>query len=1346
MQKKLRLFVIAVLVFAATAGAQEYVPDELAGWQDWVLKDHEYRGCPFYFDRRASGRVDFVCTWPGRLQLDVTSADGRFSQQWTVYGEAQWVTLPGSTEHWPDRVTVDGRRVEVVARDNLPSIRLDPGSYQVAGRFAWDERPGVLALPRTSALLTLTVDGGNVARPDFSGNGVFLGERQRDTRAVDSARIVVYRLIADDVPTRMLTQLQVDVSGAVREEVFGPVLPEGFVPLSLHSELPAKLEADGNLHLQVRPGRWIVRLAARADSVVNGVAATTGGANMPAEEIWSYRANDRLRVTAAEGLPPVDPAQVDVPGPWQNLPAFRVASGERLSIAERSRGIVSASNELSLQRTMWLDFSGDGFVVEDYISGQMRTDWRLDMAGPYTLLAATESDESLLITKGTDEGDTGIEVRQTDVDIGALGRSETRGAMPVTGWDSRFTDVYAVLNLPPGNKLLTAPGVDRAQGSWTGQWQLLDFFLVLIITIAVWRLFNPVSGIIALLAMVLSFHEFLAPTWLWLNLLAAIALLRVTPDGKLRKWVRSYQLVSAALLVIALVPFIAGQLRDAIYPQLEAQYPRSPLLLPGAAAPMDVDEARMKYSVEAPTRQVRPSLADMEVEEIVVTGTQKLQTFSRYAPNAIVQAGQGIPSWRWNSYTLEWNGPVSPEQDMRLVVLPRWLVTTLRFVEVILLLLFAGFVAAEILNRQWRLPGGLALGRSPAASVLAAGVCASLLLAAPAVEAQMPSDELLQQLEQRLLEPPDCVPRCAEIVAASVDVGSESISMTLNVHAHESVAVPLPGTLRGWYPQATLVDGNADARVFRDQGSRLWLYVTPGMHSIGLRGAIPAADSLEIPFASPPRVITVESDGWFVAGIKDRRLLSGSLQLTRLQVEAGGDTVRWESSRFPPFVRVERTVELDLDWRVRTTVQRIAPLQGALTLELPLIDGEDIVSGNFTVRDGTVLVSMNPQQNSVSWTSNLPRKSPLTLTAGDGSLWSERWLVAVGNSWNASFEGIPESNTGADVDAVRIAEFDPRAGETLTLNAVRPEAAAGTTLAFDAVSLQVDQGDRSADVALELDYRSTRGAQHVVRLPQDIEIKRVAIDGVEQTLRADGGELTLPILPGEHRISIAWRAAGESGLRTMTPAVDLGAPASNIEIGIVVPRSRWILGTFGPELGPAVLYWSELVAVVLFALILGRIALAPLNTWHWLLLGLGFSTFSWGMLAVVAVWLIACGAREKLKSDDMSWWQFDLVQIAIGGLTVIALMGIISALPQGLLGTPDMHVAGHGSIGNDLNWFADRSESTLPTASALSAPMWVYKTLILAWALWLSFALLRWLPWVWQCFSSDGFWRKRVKG
>ena len=1350
MRNTFTVLILPLLFAAGALSAQDYVPDELEGWQDWVLKDREYRSCPFYFDRGATARDDYLCAWPGRLQLDVSAAGGRFSQQWTLHAEDQWIALPGSPEHWPDRVTANDRTVEVIARNNVPSVRLAPGTYRLAGRFEWDERPGVLRLPPESGLLSLTVDGRPVERPELDRNGVFLGERKRDTRAVDSVRTVIYRLVMDEVPTRLITQLQIDVAGAVREELFGPVLPEGFVPMGLQSQLPAKLEADGNLRLQVRPGRWVIHLSARAPRVMDAVSGRTAGTNLPASEIWSYQSNDRLRVTAAEGLPPVDPAQVEVPPNWQSYPAFRVDQGANFTITERSRGVVSASNELVLDRTMWLGFDGRSFLVEDYVSGEMRTDWRLDMGGSYRLLAAEEDGESLLITDGATEGQTGVEVRRTDVDLSALGRSETRGVMPVTGWQARFAEVETELNLPPGHKLFAAPGVDRAIGSWASEWELLDFFLVLIITIAVWRLFSPMAGVIALLALVLSFHEMFAPTWLWLNLLAAVALLRVTPAGRLYQVVRGYQLLSAAALVLVLVPFIASQLRVAIYPQLEPQYDRGVSGLVGAAdehmvgfdKPADAP-ARARKEEAGTSNLMMRAPATEALEEVVVTGSRQTREFSRYAPNAIVQAGPGIPSWRWNNYTLRCSGPVDAEQSMRLIILPSWFVSTLRFLEVALMLLFAGVIAAELAQRRWTLPGGLTLGRGPAASVAAALLCSSLLLASSPAEAETPAPELLQQLEQRLLEPPDCVPRCAEIAAADVTVDLDAINMELSIHAMEAVAIPLPGSAQGWRPDAVLVNGSGNARVLRQANGSFWLYVTPGRHRVNLSGPVPAVDSLEVPFPTPARVIDIASDGWFVAGIKDRRLLAGSVQLTRLQTDDSGDTVRWESSRFPTFAHIERNVELDLDWRVRTTVTRVAPTQGALTLEVPLLDGESIVSGEFTVTDGKVLVSMDPQQYSVSWVSNLPLKSPLTLSVAAGVPWKEVWAFAIGNVWNASFEGLPESNSGVENSAVRVAEFDPRGGEQLVLTATRPEASDGTTLAFDSVSLATTYGNRSSDVQLGLEYRSTRGAQHLIRLPGDAEITSVMIDGREQTLRAEDGELTLPVLPGQHSVSVSWRSTGGMTLRTTTPEIDLGAPAGNIELSLKMPDDRWLLGTLGPQLGPAVLYWSELVVLIVFAFILGRTGLAPLSSWQWLLLGLGFSTFSWPVLGVVAIWLLACGVRERVSSDALSWWRFNLLQVFIGGLTVIALLSIITALPQGLLGTPDMQVTGHHSYGAVLGWFADRSSSLLPVATAFTVPVWIYKVLILVWALWLSFALLRWLPWVWEKFSSDGFWRSR---
>jgi hypothetical protein len=337
---------------------------------------------------------------------------------------------------------------------------------------------------------------------------------------------------------------------------------------------------------------------------------------------------------------------------------------------------------------------------------------------------------------------------------------------------------------------------------------------------------------------------------------------------------------------------------------------------------------------------------------------------------------------------------------------------------------------------------------------------------------------------------------------------------------------------------------------------------------------------------------------------------------------------------------------------------------------------------------------------------------------------------------------VPESESQQGNEGARVAEFHPRGGEQLTMTTTRPEASEGTTLAFDAVNLAVSQGDRSATVQLSLQYRSTRGAQHVLQLPDDAEISEVRIDDRIEPLRADGRELTVPILPGSHKIAIAWRSGEGADSVARTPDVDLGAPASNITMRLSLPQNRWLLGTNGPRLGPAVLYWPELVVLLLFAWLLGRIDWTPLKTWHWLLLGLGFSTFNWPVLAVVVAWLLAAGAREQWRTR-IPWWRYNTTQVLFALFTVVALLSIIGSLPQGLLGTPDMHVTGNGSYGNSLAWFGDRSESALPIATAWTAPIWIYKVLILAWALWLSFALLRWLPWVWRVFARDGFWHSR---
>jgi hypothetical protein len=229
--------------------------------------------------------------------------------------------------------------------------------------------------------------------------------------------------------------------------------------------------------------------------------------------------------------------------------------------------------------------------------------------------------------------------------------------------------------------------------------------------------------------------------------------------------------------------------------------------------------------------------------------------------------------------------------------------------------------------------------------------------------------------------------------------------------------------------------------------------------------------------------------------------------------------------------------------------------------------------------------------------------------------------------------------------------------------------------------------------------------------------------------------------------SITLREPREAGAVLRMPAFDLGLPAANIDLQATLPEQRWLLAAFGPPVGPAVLYWGELVVALVLAflltLALTRCGWTSLRLHHWFLLVLGFSTFSWMALALIAFWLIALDWRQRADLAPWKTWPFNSVQLGLVLLSLAALACLIAVIPNGLLGMPDMGVAGHGSSGNQLNWFADQSQaSSLPTVTIISLPMWVYRVAMLAWALWLAWAVIGWLRRGLAAWMQGGYWRK----
>jgi hypothetical protein len=277
------------------------------------------------------------------------------------------------------------------------------------------------------------------------------------------------------------------------------------------------------------------------------------------------------------------------------------------------------------------------------------------------------------------------------------------------------------------------------------------------------------------------------------------------------------------------------------------------------------------------------------------------------------------------------------------------------------------------------------------------------------------------------------------------------------------------------------------------------------------------------------------------------------------------------------------------------------------------------------------------------------------------------------------------------------------------------------------------------DTVLNISYRSTQGGRHVVKLPDGARLQHAQVDGQAITLDERDGEIALPLQPGDHSIELAWQVASGAGVATRPPTVDLRAPSSNVSTQITIPQSRWILYARGGGVGPAILYWAELVVFIVIAVLLGRYAKTPLTTREWLLVGLGLSTFSWSVLLLFAAWVFALEWRRRWRGE-VEPWTFNAVQVLLAVLTVAALGSLLSAIPNGLLGQPDMRIEDPLFQPSALNWLHDRVDGVLPQPIVISVSLWFYKAAMLAWALWLSFALVRWVRWAWDAYGATRIW------
>lgn len=1341
----LTMAVAFIGTLAASAQSPD-IPDALKPWEAWATWDDADRNAPPAYNN-ANDRIRF---WPSQLSLNTGPQTADWKITVTVFAET-WVPLPGSSDVWPQQVTGNGVPIAVVERDGQPAVHLSPGRHELSGTFAWARMPQRIAIPDEIGLMKLVVDEVPIELPNRDPDGnVWLRRQRTEAAEANSITVQVYRVIEDGIPTWLHSEIELTVSGKSREEELGWILPEGWKLATVDSPIPVAVDDRGQMMAQVRAGKWTIKVDAFRSSDAREIRFATGAEPITDRELVGFQSNPEFRLAEMTGLPAVDVTQTTFPKQWRHLPVYQWDTSTTIQLDEKMRGMGMQRPEgLRINRNLWLEEDGRGFTYSDTVNGRMQQIWRLDAAASQELGAVRVNGEGQLITSNPATRADGVEIRTRNLKLEAIGKIQGAQQIPATGWQTDADSLGMTLNLPPGWRVLALFGADRVVGDWLTAWTLLDLFLLLIFGAAVFRLWGFWAGLIALLAFGLAYHEPYSPRLTWLFLLIPLALLRVVPEGTAQKWIKAWKYVAMSMLVIILIPFLGRQIQNALYPQLETpgiNFASREMFVPlYQSYPASVQQVRQVEESQSMNlgqyykddiQGLEPSVDDSRSSSgnLFESGPRSSKFKSGnllYNPESRIQTGPAQPDWTWNRVICYWDGPVSADQNIQPILISLEQNRIITIVRIALLLL----LSAILFSSKFRLPR---LRRS-VATVL---IVIPLFFATSVAQAQeIPDSDTLKTLRDRLLETSDAFPRAAEIPSVTLKIDGNRISMTAEIHTAVQVAVPLPGRLPAWSPVSVGVDGKPADVVCR-KGDYLWTVLPAGVHQVAVESILPDVTEWEWTFLLKPRTVSIDASGWTVTGVGPGGIPEQQIFFARQQQIVEG-AAAYDRKDFSAILAVDRHIESGLIWQVRSEVSRLSNTGKAVSIKIPLLAGENVLTSNVTVENGAIEVRLGAGESSFSWESELPTGEDIHLAAPETDQWVERWHLMTSPVWNISQSGLTPVFESTEENLVPVWHPWPREEVTLTFS--EPAAVVGDTMTVKRVNHETQLGSRQRTMVMNIDVECSLGGDLRLELDPAAEITSIKIGANSIPVRRDGAALIIPVNPGKQTINIAWRTNDQLDTVVRPGRVTLPVESANITSVVRVPTSRWVLWAQGPTMGPAVRFWTILVFSILAALVLGSLKQSPLGRIEWVLLAIGLTQVHIFGAMIVVAWLFLLSSRGKTDPAAMPFWRFNLLQFLIVVVTAVALGVLIVVVGAGLLGNPQMFIVGNGSSQTWLSWFQPRVTSHLPEPTIVSISVWYYRLFMLFWALWLAFALLRWLKTGWKSFSHGGIWMKQPK-
>ncbi len=1344
------LIILSIALASNSYGAPTYVPPSLAEWAQWIRSRNGLWEC-------AAGKDDKrICEFPSELAYTVTTNGASFVLTGALLAPGE-VPIPGSSQAAPINIRLEPNGYLHEQDGNL-FVKLPAGPFTIKGEFPHLDNTSVLPVPETVGLVSMepVAEQATVSRRD----GTIRLDERSTAHNLDSLVIAVSRRLTDGSPMQLETVITLSVSGRSRMVTLGSVLPRDALPVELNAPVPAQVTSEGVLSLQARQGQHTITVTSVLPATTSSLSFQ-GAHNSawPTTETLAFAARPAFRSLQLTGGESLHAEAATIPSEWRQDAVFTIKSDATINLEEISRGEQNSPiPQLDLQRELWLSFDGTKMTQQDQLTGTVGRANRLNVLPGNEVGRVVANGSPVLITKAPGSDLRGVEVREQEVYLTAIGTQSFDKPLLAHGWDTTMASVQGVLNLPPAWQLIAIGGASAVSGAWIDSWSLLDLFICILIIVASRTIVSTKAAVILAFMLVLTHGEFLAPKMLIVHLLILLAW-RYTISVRESIWDRlnkALLVATCAAWALQALTFEKLQLTQMLFPQLQAgtryrtmiqQLALSvdtsitvwPLMLVALGAvvvalyyisrgtstrsytlrtigmlfllsctiPPVLGLIVFSTVVEYPQSAPEPGARSMKegrsynlassadsLEKLDEDITAQNRTFFE---NKNLAAGPALPTWRWKQYKFSVPGPVVPSSTLHIVALsPLWtrVLSALRIVIVMLL--------ALILLRRVRI-------------ALSVGLFVVMLCNGKPALAEFPPHEMLQDLETQLRGEICSGAECSTAESLLLSMEDGILSFRMDISSEGRTARMLPGPISTFLPISVTVD-NQPAGIRRDETDHLMVLVPDGRHQIKGALSVQSGDSFTLTVPAPlPLYTTVSAPGWTYSGVNVVGIAQNSIEFNRISRD-DQSTIR--PSLLGNWIAVSRTLVLAEQFSVTTVVRRIGDASKPLVVQVPLLDQERILSGAVEPSGNVVKIEFSAGQSEIRYNSSLPIAGSLTLISPKVPHFAEDWRVQCSPLLHCQISGVPYQVLDQPV-------FTPFPGESLAIEIAPLDSLSGEPLSIDEVSHSIRWTSSLVSGTVQATTRVTQQSSLMVAAPANTTIQSVTMDGITTGSKVTDARTAIALSPGNHTVIVAYELAKDPAITFTVPSVALSAPSSNIAVTVAPSSDRWILWTGGGLLGPSVVYWGKLIGVVALCVTLSIIGMIKLSSGSAAFLGVGLSSLPMIALWIPLLWLGILKKSSALQPRQATQRWGIITATAL--LAIISLFLLYHVVEIGLLLDPPMLIAGANSTPDQLRWIYDSSLGALPSPWIISLPMWAWRVFSLLWATWLVVGVMRWI-------------------